>query len=428
MQVTLEYGTEGLPLDLTGLEVTLVEPTFVPGLPDEAQSFREAMNAPIGCSPLRGRVGADETVAVVIPDITRALPNERLLNWLFAELDHVRPENVVIISGTGTHRQNSEEEWIRMVGPEIFDRYRCINHRGGDHDSMELVGRSRFGYEVHFNRQYCQADRRILLGFIEPHFMAGFSGGYKAVFPGVTSVDAIMHYHSAANIAHPHSTWGILADNPTQENVRAGGSLLPVDLLINVTLNNRREITRFFIGDPVAAHEVGCDFCRSTAMVACDEPFDIVVTSNSGYPLDQNLYQAVKGMSAADKIVREGGLILMAARCTDGFPEHGTFKDFLFQHDSAQAMLDQIHTPGFGMMDQWQVQMLALVLNHANVGVCSELPAAVLRRAHFEPVTDIRSRIDEEISRQGRPLKIAVMPEGPMTIPYLAGETDEIRG
>ena len=194
MHVTLEYGTEGLPLDLSGLDVTVVAPTFLKGLDDEAKSFREAMDSPIGCESVTGRIGPDESVAVVIPDITRALPNERLLGCLFAELDQVSPENVVIISGTGTHRENTEEEWIQMVGPEIFRRYRCINHRGGDWDAMTGVGKSPFGYDVHFNREYCEADRRILLGFIEPHFMPGFSGGYKAAFPGVTSVDAIMRY------------------------------------------------------------------------------------------------------------------------------------------------------------------------------------------------------------------------------------------
>ncbi|MBT5901772.1 MAG: nickel-dependent lactate racemase, partial [Opitutaceae bacterium] len=382
--------------------------------------FREAMNSPIGCSPVKDRVGADETVAVVIPDITRALPNERLLGWLFAELDQVRPENVVIISGTGTHRENTEAEWIQMVGAEIFRRYRCINHRGGDLATMAPAGKSPFGYDVHFNREYCEADRRILLGFIEPHFMAGFSGGYKAAFPGVTSVDAIMHYHSAENIRHPNSTWGVLVDNPTQDQVRAGGALVPVDLLINVTLNNRREITRYFVGDPIVAHEAGCEFCRATAMVECEQAFDVVVTSNSGYPLDQNLYQAVKGMSAASKITRDGGLIIMAARCNDGFPDHGNFKDFLFSHASAQAMLDQIDSPGFRKMDQWQVQMFALILKQARVALFSELSRDAVTQAHLEPVKDIRSRIDEEAARLGRPLRIAVMPEGPMTIPFLS--------
>ncbi|GAB5559631.1 MAG: nickel-dependent lactate racemase [Synoicihabitans sp.] len=421
MHVTLEYGTEGLPLDLTGLDVTVVAPTFLDGLEDEAASFREAMNSPMGCPPVKNRIGPDETVAVVIPDITRALPNERLLGWLFAELDHVRPENVVIISGTGTHRENTEAEWIHMVGSEIFNRYRCINHRGSDMNSMIHVGTSQFGYDVHFNREYCVADRRILLGFIEPHFMAGFSGGYKAAFPGVTSVDAIMHYHSAENIRHPNSTWGVLVDNPTQENVRAGGALVPVDLLINVTLNNRREITRFFVGDPIAAHEEGCAFCRATAMVECERAFDAVVTSNSGYPLDQNLYQAVKGMSAAAKITRDDGLIIMAARCNDGFPDHGNFKDFLFGYPSAQAMLDRIDSPGFRKMDQWQIQLFALILKRVRVGLFSELTRDEIVKAHLEPVADIRSRLDEEAARLGRPLRIAVMPEGPMTIPFLSG-------
>lgn len=420
MQITLEYGTEGLPLDLSDLDVTVVAPSFLKGLDNEAASFREAMNSPLGCLPVKDRIGPDETVAVVIPDITRALPNERLLGWLFAELDQVRPENVVIISGTGTHRENTEAEWIRMVGPEIFRRYRCINHRGGDWDSMTRAGKSPFGYDVHFNREYCAADRRILLGFIEPHFMAGFSGGYKAAFPGVASVDAIMHYHNAENIRHPNSTWGVLVDNPTQAHVRAGGALVPVDLLINVTLNNRREITRYFVGDPIAAHEAGCEFCRATAMVECEQTFDVVVTSNSGYPLDQNLYQAVKGMSAASKITRDDGLIIMAARCNDGFPDHGNFKDFLFSYASAQAMLDQIDSPGFRKMDQWQVQLFALILRRTRVALFSELSPEAVTKAHLEPVEDIRVRIDEEAARLGRSLRVAVMPEGPMTIPFLA--------
>lgn len=418
--VALQYGSGELSLDTTGLNTTVITPRFLPGLPDEAGAFREALRNPIGGEPAGDTIHPGERVAVVIPDITRALPNERLLTWLFAELDALTPENVVILSGTGTHRPNTEDEWVRMVGAEIYRRYRCINHTGNDPDSLVPAGRSRFGYEVRFNREYVEADRRILLGFIEPHFMAGFSGGYKAAFPGVAAVDTIMHYHSAENIGHPRSTWGVLENNPTQENVRAGGSLLPVDLLINVTLNSRREITRFFVGDVIEAHEAGCAFCKETAMAACEHDYPIVVTTNSGYPLDQNLYQTVKGMSAAAEIVRPGGLILTAARCNDGFPDHGRFRDFLFEHDSPRAMLDKIMSPGFSQLDQWQVQLLALILQKARVGLYSELDPDDVIRAHLEPVIDLRQQIDAELDRIGRDQPVAILPEGPMTIPYLA--------
>ena len=417
--LTLEYGKTGIELALAGLNYTLIRPQFVAGLPDEAIAFRDAIRHPTGCRAARETINATDKVAVVIPDITRALPNERLLTWLFAELDHVPTEHIVIISGTGSHRGNTEAEWIHMVGERIYRKYRCVNHDATDPATLAFAGKSRFGYDVFFNREYVEADRRILMGFIEPHFMAGFSGGYKAAFPGIASLDAIMAYHCAGNIAHPRSTWGILDNNPTQGNVRAAGSLLPVDLLINVTLTNRQEITGFFIGDPVEAHEKGCTFCKSTAMVRCEAPFPIVVTTNSGYPLDQNLYQSVKGLSAAAQVLEDNGLILLAARCNDGFPEHGQFKRFLFEHDSPDAMLEKIHAPGFRQMDQWQIQILAMILKKAQVALFSELPDEDVRKAHLEPVANLRQRLEAELATRGQDTPVAILPEGPMTIPFL---------
>ena len=192
-----------------------------------------------------------------------------------------------------------------MVGRDVLGRYRVVNHTAHDLATMLPAGKSRDGETVYLNREYVEADRRIVLGFIEPHFMAGFSGGYKGIFPAVADIASIMRYHDARTIGDPRSTWGLLEGNPTQAIVRHNGSLLPLDFCVNVTLNRRREITRFFCGDPVAAHEAGCAFSKATAMVACARPFPIVVTTNSGYPLDQNLYQTVKGMSAAAQIVEE---------------------------------------------------------------------------------------------------------------------------
>lgn len=416
----IDYGTTGLELDLTGLNATVLEPRYPPPLKDETSAFQKAAASPCGGVPLKDRIAAHETVAIAIPDITRALPTERLLTWLFAELDHVPADNFTIVSGTGTHRANTPEEWVHMVGKRIYATYTCIDHDGEDMDTMVHAGVSEFGYEVHLNKAYAEADRRILLGFIEPHFMAGFSGGYKAVFPGVASVDAILHYHNAENIGHPRSTWGITEQNPTLEHVRAGGRLRPVDFCLNITLDRERRITGFFCGDVEPAHEAGCAFCKTTAMTACQEPFPIVVTCNSGYPLDQNLYQTVKGMSAAAQIVKEGGVIFSASRCNDGFPSHGNFRRMLQEHASPQAMLDTITAPGFREADQWQVQLLALILLKARVGLLSELPDEDVRSAKLEPIQDLRSAIDAELERIGDPdAPVAVLPEGPLTIPYI---------
>lgn len=419
MNIHLQYGKDGLSVALPSDNVTVLAPRFIPGLPDEAAAFQQAAREPINTKPLRELINASDRVAVVIPDITRPLPNDRLLPWLFAELAHVPTENFVIINGTGSHRVNTPEELAGMVGAAVFGKYKIVNHNAHDPETLKFAGKTPDGRSVYYNREYVEADKRIVLGFIEPHFMAGFSGGYKGIFPAVADIDAIMHYHRAEVIGSPRSTWGVLEGNPTQEQIRANGSLLPVDFCLNVTLNRKREITNFFCGEVLAAHEQGCAFSKSTVMIPCAEAFPIVVTTNSGYPLDQNLYQAVKGMSAAAQVVAQDGLIVAASKCNDGFPAHGNFKTLLFDHNSPQAILDTILAPGFSMYDQWEAQLLAMIRLKARVGLYSDIPADEVHRAHLEPVSDIAGFVAEELARIGNDAPIAVLPEGPMTIPYL---------
>jgi nickel-dependent lactate racemase len=417
----LQYGHEGLDVELPARNVTVLAPRFVPGLVDEAAGFQEAVRRPRGGRPLAERVEASDRVAVVIPDITRPLPTDRLLRWLFAELSHVPADRFTIVNGTGSHRANTPEELARMVGAGVAARYRIVNHDAHDEDTLREAGRAPGGERVLLNRDYVEADRRIVLGLIEPHFMAGFSGGYKGIFPAVADIASILRYHGARVIGDPRSTWGALEGNPTQALIRHHGALLPVDFCLNVTVNRDRAITGFFCGDVMEAHLAGCAFARETAMVACPEPFPIVVTTNSGYPLDQNLYQAVKGMSAAAQIVRDGGYIAAAARCNDGFPSHGNFKKLLFEHESPRAILDTIEAPGFSRFDQWEAQILALIRLKARVGLYSQIPPEDVRRAHLEPIADIAAAVAAERRRMGEDAPVAVLPEGPMTIPYLAG-------
>ena len=420
MKIHLQYGVDGLEIEVPSSNVTLLEPRFQPGLADEAAGFREAVRHPIGTRPLRELIGADDRVAIVIADITRPLPSDRLLPWLLEEISHVDPARVTIVNGTGSHRVNTPAELEKMVGAGVLANYRVVNHNSHDRETMALAGRTTEGREIWFNRDYVEADKRIVLGFIEPHFMAGFSGGYKGIFPAVADIDSIIHYHRAEVIGDPRSTWAVLEGNPTQEQIRRYGSLLPVDFCINVTLNRKREITAFFCGEVIEAHEKGCAFSKSTAMVPCPKPFPIIVTTNSGYPLDQNLYQAVKGMSAAAQVIAPGGLILAASRCNDGFPDHGNFKKLLFEHATPQSILDTVLAPGFLLFDQWEAQLLAMIRLKARVGLYSEIAADEVPRAHLDPVTDISAALVAELERLGAEAPIAVMPEGPLTIPYLA--------
>jgi len=420
MNIHLQYGTDGIAINLPDANTTVFNPKFLEGLPDEAASFQDAVRNPINAEPLRERIKASDKVAVVIPDLTRPLPTEKLLTWTFAELSHVPVENFTIINGTGSHRINTEAELISMVGADIVKKYKIVNHNSHDAATLKSAGRASDGHEVFFNKEYVEADKRIVMGFIEPHFMAGFSGGYKGIFPAVADIASIMHYHRAEIIGHPNSTWGLLDGNPTQELIRRYGSVLSVDFCLNVTQNRKREITRFFCGDPIAAHEAGCAFAKETAMVAVSEAFPLVITTNSGYPLDQNLYQTVKGMSAAAQIVKQDGLIISASRCNDGFPTHGNFKKLLFDHATPNAMLDTILAPGFSMYDQWEAQLLGIIVLKARTALLSEIPADEVQRAFLEPITDIEARVREELDRIGQDAPIAVLPEGPMTIPYLS--------
>ena len=419
MQVQLQYGRHGLCAEVPSDNVHVIEPRFLPGLPAESAEFHAAVRRPIASAPLTDLIKPTDKVALVVPDITRPFPSQRVLLWLFAALAHVPPDNFTIHLGNGSHRLETDQETVALLGADIAAHYRVVNHNAYDRSTLELAGYDPDGQPVYFDRDYVQADKRIALGFIEPHLIAGFSGGYKAVMPGIADIDSILRYHNAARIGHPRSTWGLLDNNPTQEFVRHNGSLLPVDFCINVTLNRQREITRFFCGDVIAAHEAGSAFVKDTTMIPCAQPFPIVITTNSGYPLDQNLYQTDKGLSAAAQIVADGGLIICASECSDGFPAHGNYRQLLFDHATPRDLLDTILAPGFALFDQWEAQIHAGICLKAHVALYSTLPADEVRRAYLEPISDLNAFIAAAIDRVGRDAPIAVLPEGPQTIPYL---------
>jgi nickel-dependent lactate racemase len=306
-----------------------------------------------------------------------------------------------------------------MLGREITGRYTVVNHNAYDKTTLAAAGETSDGKSIFLNKEYIESDKRIVLGFIEPHFMAGFSGGCKGIFPALADIDSIIHFHRASVIGDPGSTWGVLDNNPTQEQIRRAGSLVPADFCLNVTLNHHREITHVFSGEPNRVLEQGAPFVKASAMVGCPRAFPIVVTTNGGYPLDQNLYQTVKGMSAAAQIVTPGGFIITAAECRDGFPAHGNFAKLLYEHVSPRALLDTVLSPGFSMYDQWEAQLLAIIRIKARVALYSSLDPDEVKRAMLTPVTDITAAIDEEIDRLDGRAAVAVLPEGPMTIPFI---------
>jgi nickel-dependent lactate racemase len=421
MRVKLAYGRHGLTVDLPdGTHV--LEPRFVPGLPDEAAALRAALRQPTGSKPLADLVRPADTVAVVHTDITRATPNNRVLPVLLAELESagVRREDITLINALGTHRRQTEAELRAMLGEQIVDGYRCVQHDCTDADNLVSLGETAFGHPVRVNRLFLEADVRILTGFIEPHFFAGFSGGPKGVLPSLAGAESVFTNHGLQMIAHPQATWGITEGNPIWEEMREVALRTNPTFLLNVTLNAARQITGVFAGDMLAAHAAGCAFVKANAMAAVDRPYDTVITTNSGYPLDQNLYQSVKGMSAASQIVREGGAILIAAACEDGLPDHGRYVVLLAEGGSPQGVLDMISRPGFVEQDQWQVQIQAMIQLRADVYVYSDgLSDAQIERALFIPCRDIEGTVARLREEYGTGARLCVIPEGPQTIPYL---------
>jgi lactate racemase len=421
LTVRLAYGHDGLPVDFPGRRTTVVAPRRQPPAADPAGVLRGALRRPVAGPPLRELVRPGQTVAVSLCDVTRPQPREAMVRALLAELDGVLdPGDLTLLVATGTHRANTDAELRSMLGDELVDSLRIVNHDARDSGSLAWCGVHGNGVPVWLNREWVAADVRITTGFVEPHFFAGFSGGPKLVAPGLAGLDTVLTLHDATRIGSAHATWGVCEGNPVHDDVRAIAAATGVTFAFDVTLNGDQEIVEAFGGPVERMHAAARERVRTTAMCPVDQRFDIVVTSNAGYPLDQNLYQAVKGMSAAATVVAPGGLIICAAQCADGFPEHGSFREVLASAPTPAALLAAIAARPRTVPDQWQVQVLARLLTSARIGVYSDyLDDEALRSAHLFKVDDIAATVAAEVRRAGPAATICVLPEGPQTIPYL---------
>ncbi len=424
MRVQLAYGQGELPVDLPQAQTTVIEPSHLPGLPDERAALRNALAHPIGAPPLREWASGADRVCVVFTDITRATPNHRLIPWLLEELSHVPRERITLLNALGTHRPNTRAELERLLTPAVVRHYRVLNHEPENPAALKPFGTTHTGAPALINRHFAEAEVRISTGFIEPHLFAGFSGGPKGIMPGVAGLETVMSNHGEKNIGHPRSAFGVTEGNPIWEEMRDIALRVGPSFLLNVTLNAQRQITGVFAGDLIQAHKVGSEFVRRSAMQRVTAPFDVVVTTNSGYPLDQNLYQGVKGMSAGARIIRPGGTIVLACECREGVPANSPLDQLLRSAASPEEILARLATPGFARPEQWQAQIQALIQRKARVLVYSALPDEVVRAAHLTPCHDISGAVQERLDALGPQARVAVLPQGPLTIPYLDGDAN----
>jgi nickel-dependent lactate racemase len=420
IDVDLAYGSTGLSVRLPAAATTVIAPRPRGAAPDPLATLRAAIDGPVEGPRLRDLARPGQRVAISVCDVTRPQPRPVMLRAIMEALDGViRPADVVVLIATGTHRASTTQERREMLGDAVLDTWRVVDHDARDPASLVdlgIVG----DVPVLLAREWVEADLRITTGFVEPHFFAGFSGGPKMVAPGLAGLETTLALHNARRIGHPKATWGVIEGNPVHDAVRAIATATGVDFSLDVLLDDEQRITSAFAGSTLAMHAAACAAARREAMRPVRAPFDIVITTNSGYPLDQNLYQAVKGMSAAAEIVKPGGTIICAAECRDGVPDHGSYGQLLHEGRSPADLLERIAASPVTIPDQWQVQIQARVQTRAGVLLrCDGLTDAEVRAAHLAPIADVGEAVGR-LLHDDPEARICVLPQGPQTIAYVA--------
>lgn len=421
MKVYLEYGKQGLVVDLPDRNVVgVLSMGGADQLADPAAEINRALEQPLGTGALAELARGAASACIVICDITRPVPNTLLLPPMLAALEGagVPRKAITLLVATGLHRPSSTDELRAMVGEQILNTYRVINHHAREMEEQRFLGRTNRGTPVYIDRVYCDADLKITTGFIEPHLMAGFSGGRKLIAPGCAGEETIKALHSPQFIEHPSCCEGVIDGNPLHEELLEIAGRAGHDFMLNVALDAQRRITGVFGGDPVVAHAAGVSHVRRAVGASLHTPADIVVTSGAGYPLDLTLYQAVKGMTAAMPVVKKGGMLVIAAECAEGLgsPE---FTEMATRYSSAEAFMATVMA-GPVRIDQWQLEECAKVVrDHDVVVVAGGIPEEQRRRLFLRSARTVEDAVREGLNRYGAGATIAAIPKGPYTLVHV---------
>lgn len=418
MRVDLAYGKTGLPIELPdGYQYNLLEARSAKPLEDPDSALANALEFPIASLPLREIAKGKRTAAISVCDITRPAPNRLVLPHVLRQLERggITRENVTVLIATGLHRAATEAEIVEIVGPELRDLLNVVNHDARDLAAHRYLGETESGIPVHIDERFMAADVHITLGFIEPHLMLGFSGGRKLIAPGLAAQETIKVIHSPKYMRDVRASEGSIADNPLHRELLEISRMARHDFLIDVSLTRNRRIAAVFAGRPEVAHHHGADFVAQTMLETIDSPVDAVLTTCAGYPLDLTFYQTVKGITAAQHIVKPGGRILVISECAEG-PGAPEFCDMLKRFPSDREFLDHILSEPV-VVDQWQLEKLAMVSTEKQILYCTpglpeEYRANVWGKFYNSPAEGIAALLE------GLPpdAKIAVIPEGPYVL------------
>ena len=414
--ISLPYGKEFLSIDIPDSRFKgelLSQMHHYKAAKGQEELVRDALEHPVGTPTLAVMAEGKKKVVLIASDHTRPVPSKIIIPRMLAEIRKGSPgADITILVATGCHRATTREELENKFGPEILKSEKVVIH---DCDSPDMVylGKLPSGGELIVNKLAAEADLLAAEGFIEPHFFAGFSGGRKSVFPGVASRKTVLYNHNAEFIAHPQARTGIIEGNPIHTDMLYAARKLRLEFICNVVLNAAKEVIYAAAGDCDLAHREGREFLLSKCLVA-PAMADIVISTNGGYPLDQNIYQAVKGMTAAEATVKKGGVIIHLSKSSDGHGAPEFHKTFAEEKDLDRMLDTFMKTPKDSTrVDQWQSQIFARVLKHAKVIYISDVSDEMVRDFQMIPAHSMEEALKkaEEILGDSN-ASITAIPDG----------------
>lgn len=422
MRVCLDYGRAGLEVELPDEHVVKCL-AYQPAQPldDPEAAVAARLARPTGTPPLAELARGRHDACVVISDVTRPVPNRVILPPILRTLERsgIRRDKILILVATGLHRPSTRDELIEMVGAAVVDHYRIENHCGRKLSEHTNLGESPRGVPIWIDTRYLGAELKITTGLIEPHFMAGFSGGRKLICPGLAALETIRVWHGPRFLEHPNARSGCLKDNPVHEENTSIARQAGCDFIVNVVVDANRSILAVVAGDMEAAFCEGVGLARGPVTDTLGEPVDIVITTSAGYPLDATYYQSIKGMVAALPILRQGGTIILAAGMSEGIGS-GEFQRLFDENPTLEIFMDRILNTDYFVKDQWQLEELAKVRRQASVKVVTDgLPAETLRRLFVEPAESVEAAVADALAEHGPQATIAVIPAGPYVLAEL---------
>ena len=417
--ISLPYGRGHLRAEIPERYLASVAvPRRMKPVANPEAELDKALVAPIASPRLEELARGKKRPIIIISDSTRPTPSGIIVEAALRSLSRagIPAKSVRLVVATGLHRPSTEEELMERLGKDLLNRLEVWNHDARDDSSLVSLGNTSRGTPLWLNKAVHESDLVIGDGYIEPHFFAGYTGGGKNIMPGVSGFETIKANHGAAMIDHPKARAGVLKGNPIYEDIVEAAGRGGLDFSINVTLDPQKRISGIFAGGFEEAHRTGSQFLDGHVKVETPKA-DIVVTTNGGYPLDRDLYQAVKGMTVAEGIIREGGVAIVASECVDGVG-HPRFRELVERSSTPQEILDVIRTPGFFEVDQWEAQILARVLMRCDVICVTGVESAIIRGMHMIPTGSIQKALGMALKSVGRDPEIVVVPGGPSTIPH----------